>query len=85
MIRANIHELKAKLSKYVEMVEAGETILLCKRNLPVARICPLEESETQVPVLGSAIGEGHVLPAFYEPLTEEELGLWEGGPRGGSK
>ncbi len=81
MTKANINEVKSRLSSYVERVEAGETILLCKRNVPVARICPIEKNETHAPILGSAAGQGQVLPEFYEPMTEEEWALWEGGSR----
>src|SRR5262245_14255257 len=38
MIKLNIHEIKAQFSKYVGMVEAGDTVLICKRNVPVAEI-----------------------------------------------
>lgn len=82
MIRANIHEIKAKLSKYVQMVESGQTVMVCKRNLPVARICPIESQEVRVPVLGSAKGAGRILPSFHEPMAEDELALWEGASEG---
>lgn len=33
MIRLNIHEAKTHLSKYLERLAGGETILLCKHNV----------------------------------------------------
>lgn len=36
----NVSEAKAKFSAVVEQVERGEEILLCRRNLPVAKIVP---------------------------------------------
>ncbi len=42
MVKANIHEIKVRLSKYVELAESGETVIVCKRNLPFAWICPIE-------------------------------------------
>ena len=38
MIRLNIHEAKTHLSKYLAKLEKGETILLCRRNEPIAEI-----------------------------------------------
>ena len=38
MIRLNIREVKKHLSKYLDRLAKGETILLCKRNVPVAEI-----------------------------------------------
>jgi prevent-host-death family protein len=37
----NIADLKARLSEFVGMAEAGEEVLVCRRNLPVARLVPL--------------------------------------------
>ena len=36
MISLNINEAKAHLSKYLHAVETGETVVLCRRNVPVA-------------------------------------------------
>ena len=37
----NIADLKARLSEFVGMAEAGEEVLVCRRNLPVARLVSL--------------------------------------------
>lgn len=37
---ANIAELKNKLSAYLDLVKAGETILIMDRNRPIAKIEP---------------------------------------------
>lgn len=79
MTKANIHEIKARLSAYVEKVQAGETIVVCKRNVPVAELRPLERPKRRKPMLGSAVGQGRVLASFYAPMSEEELRLWEHG------
>ena len=79
MIKLNIHEIKAQFSKYIEMVEAGETVVVCKRNVPVAEIRPIEKKEKRTPILGSAAGTFEIPDEFYEPMSEEELRLWEEG------
>jgi len=38
MEKASISDLKNRLSAYLQKVRAGETILICDRNEPVARI-----------------------------------------------
>lgn len=43
MLKYNLSEAKAHFSKVMETVEAGETVTLCKRNKPVARVVPIEE------------------------------------------
>ena len=40
MRTVNIAELKARLSSHLQHVRAGEEVLVCDRNKPVARIIP---------------------------------------------
>jgi prevent-host-death family protein len=40
MRTVNIAELKAHLSAHIQLVRAGEEVLVCDRNKPVARIVP---------------------------------------------
>jgi prevent-host-death family protein len=42
MRTVNIAELKAQLSAHIRRVRAGEEVLVCDRNKPVARIVPCE-------------------------------------------
>lgn len=37
----NISDLKAQLSAHIQRVRDGEEVLVCDRNLPVARIVPI--------------------------------------------
>lgn len=36
MNKVNIHQIKARLSEFLELVERGERVLICRRNPPVA-------------------------------------------------
>jgi antitoxin (DNA-binding transcriptional repressor) of toxin-antitoxin stability system len=78
MIKLNIHEAKTHLSKYLERLAQGETILLCKRNVPIAEIRPLVARRAKPRPLGLAKGKVQILPSFYEPLPDEILDLFEG-------
>ena len=40
MRTVNISDLKAQLSAHLQLVKAGEEVLVCDRNKPVARIVP---------------------------------------------
>src|SRR4029434_5326266 len=77
MKKLNLHEVKAQLSKYIEMVEAGETVIVCKRNVPVAEIRPIPHKRKKAPELGWAEGTFSVSADFNEP-SPGELALWEG-------
>lgn len=80
MIRVNVQDAKTHLSKYLEQVEKGETILLCRRNVPIAEIrrLPPPEPPKQPRELGLSPGQAAILPGFWDDLPEDELRLYEG-------
>jgi len=43
MKQVKVSELKAKLSTYLAAARAGEAVVVCDRNTPIAQIVPLEE------------------------------------------
>ena len=78
MIKLNIAEAKTRFSHYVEQVEKGETIVLCRRNVPIAEIRPLRKSATRPRPVG--IDRGMTVPSsFFEPLPDDLLHPFEGG------
>jgi prevent-host-death family protein len=44
MKKAGIADLKNNLSRYIDQVRAGQSILVLDRNLPVAQIVPLQSA-----------------------------------------
>lgn len=79
MIQVNIHDAKTHLSRYVERVSAGETIILCRRNRPVAEIRPLPQTALEPRPFGLGKGTFTVPPSFFEPLPDDEIAAFEGG------
>ncbi len=80
MITVNIHEVKAKLSEYLAAVEKGETVIVCRRNIPIAEIRSVEGPRKQPRPLGLAEDKGvPIPPEFWEPLPEELLRGFLGG------
>ena len=78
MIRVNIHEAKARLSRLLGQLQLGERIILCKRNVPIAEIVPFRTPGTKARPIGRARGQFEVSPSFFEPLPEESLRAFEG-------
>jgi antitoxin (DNA-binding transcriptional repressor) of toxin-antitoxin stability system len=75
MISLNINEAKAHLSKYLHAVEAGETVVLCRRNVPVAeiRLLPSKTPSSRRPI-GLAEDKHEALPeSFFDELPKEFL------------
>ncbi len=50
MKRAQIAELKAHLSQYLARVRSGDTIIVCDRKTPIARLEPYTQTEDAVAV-----------------------------------
>lgn len=51
MKQAKVSELKARLSGYLAEVRRGQTVEVCDRQTPIARIVPIEGSGTDVAVV----------------------------------
>ena len=81
MIHVNIHQAKTHLSRYVDRAMAGETIVLCRRNHPVAEIRPLRQPTAEPRPFGLAKGAFSVPPSFFEPLPDDEIAALEGDSR----
>jgi len=63
MIQLNIHD---------------EPILLCKRNIPIAKIVGLKSKSTKKRAIGLAKGDFVVPDDFFDPLPDEMLAAFEG-------
>ena len=81
MVKVNIFEVKAKLSEYLDRAAAGERIVICRHNTPVAELRPIESVRTEPRPVGPLPGRPgfEVPPSFFEPMSDEELDLWDGG------
>lgn len=75
-MQVNVHEAKTQLSRLMELVESGETVIIARQGQPVAELAPARRRKG-LP-LGIAkdapiVGEGD---AWWGPLTDEETGAW---------
>lgn len=77
MKRVSVSELKARLSRYLSMVKAGEEVLITERGKPVAHLTPLRslelDNEEEWPRLRRMeaqglirIGTGKLPPGWYK-------------------
>src|SRR5262245_22855636 len=80
MILVNIHEAKARLSEFIEAVEKGEQVWICKRNHPVAELRPLAAKRTKPRPLAHGPQAFDVPQTFFEPTSDDLLDDVESGP-----
>ena len=59
----------AHLSQYLESVERGEIVILCRRNVPIAEIRPIPKLPAQERPIGTDPGL-KVPDSFFEPLPQ---------------
>jgi prevent-host-death family protein len=73
MKTANIGDLKDNLSKFINLVEQGQVIEICKRNIPVALLVPHGSKKTSNRTqLGCGVGTVQVKGDLTEPLIPKD-------------
>ena len=77
MKKVNLYEAKVHLSALVDRVAGGETVVICRRNVPIAELRPVRrQRRTRRPI---GLAQGFVVPeAFFEPLPADVLAGFEG-------
>ena len=80
MFKANVFEVKARLSEYLDRAARGERIVICRHNKPVAELRAVEVGRTKPRPIGPLPGRPtfDVPASFFEPLPDNELDLWDG-------
>jgi antitoxin (DNA-binding transcriptional repressor) of toxin-antitoxin stability system len=78
IMKINIHEAKANLSKFLAELAEGETLIICKRNTPIAEVRRLPELAVTPRPIGLGRGAFTVPDSFFEPLPDELQRAFEG-------
>lgn len=75
-----MHQAKSELSELVARAEAGEEIVIARRNKPVVKIVPIAPAEKKQRAPGALAHLRGTIPddLFLQPLSEDELEAWEG-------
>lgn len=78
MHQVNIHEAKSKLSQLVEMVLAGEEVIISKEGKPVAKLIAYQEEqeERKERVLGALKGKVWIAPDFDDLSPDLEAAFY---------
>jgi antitoxin (DNA-binding transcriptional repressor) of toxin-antitoxin stability system len=81
MISLNINEIKTHFSSFLAKVINGETVIVCKRNVPVAEIKPiatLPNKKRPIGLAGKEYPDFKVSDAFFEPLPDDIVAAFNG-------
>ena len=80
-VAINVHEAKTHFSKLLDRAHAGEEIVIAKAGKPYARLVKIEEPLRKVDRRPGRLAHlAGTIPddIWFEPMSEEELALWEG-------
>jgi len=81
MTKVNIQEAKTHLSRYIDQVESGDVVVVCRHNRPVAELRAIEPPVVRRPrVAGLLKGQVAWKPGTFGPMTAEELAEFDGTP-----
>lgn len=72
----SVHTAKTQLSKLIEAALRGEEVVIARGSQPVVRLVPLPQKRR---LIGALEGKVTVPDALFEPMSEDDLRLWEGG------
>lgn len=76
-MQVTIHAAKTNLSKLIEAALKGEEVVIARGDKLVVKLVPVEKKGRFVfDVMADKLNGP--IPDFLEPMSEEELALWEG-------
>ena len=73
----NMHQAKTSLSRLVQRALSGEEVVIARNGKPLVKLVPVTQ-ERQPRIPGKYKGQIRIAPDCFDPMTEEELALWEG-------
>ncbi|MEK7137108.1 MAG: type II toxin-antitoxin system Phd/YefM family antitoxin [Patescibacteria group bacterium] len=79
MVKVNIHELKARLSHFLQLVQNGEKVIVMKRNIPIGEISPpAPQKKRELGLARKRYANWKPdFSALLAPMNAEELAEWE--------
>jgi prevent-host-death family protein len=76
-VNVSVHGAKTQLSKLLDLVEDGESVVIERHGRPVAQLVPVRRR--RVSPLGAMRGQFSMTEGWERPLTDEEAdAFWNG-------
>jgi antitoxin (DNA-binding transcriptional repressor) of toxin-antitoxin stability system len=73
-----VHQAKTQLSKLIAQALEGEEIVIARGKEPAVRLTPVNAPAKKRRVFGALKGKIAFSDAFFDPLPDDELALWNG-------
>ena len=76
MQQFSVHAAKTNLSRLIDAALSGEEIVIARGNKPAVRLVAIPQGSFKIGLFADQLkGPG---PDFLKPMTESDLGQWEG-------
>lgn len=73
-MKISVADAKNKLPELIKAVEAGESVTICRRGIPVVDIVPTKTNSTKNPIFGSMKERITIKDVnWWKPMTEDEV------------
>jgi prevent-host-death family protein len=76
MVKKSVAEAKVEFSALLDRAHRGEEIVVCKSNVPWARIVPLAASEPRRPGAWRGLLSEEAAAGLTAPLPDKEIEAW---------
>ncbi len=77
MITIATNDAKTHLSALLQKVQGGESVIIARGKMPVAKLVPYKSGETKRPKVGQMIDKRVRIPdEAFAPLSQKELRSW---------
>ena len=73
-MRVSVANAKNKLPELIKAVEAGESVTICRRGVPIVDLVPTKQkADDNKPRLGTLAGQtSEIDPDWWKPMSDEE-------------
>jgi prevent-host-death family protein len=72
-----VHQAKPQLSELIASALEGEEVVIARGSEPVVKLTPVN-AKKRSRAFGAFKGQFDLTDAFFEPLPDDELALWNG-------
>lgn len=74
-MKVSVQVAKSNLTELIDAALSGEEVFIDQGGEAVVKIVPIKKKPFRI---GFLEGQFTIPPDFFEPMSEEELALWEG-------
>ena len=70
MQTVNVHQAKTNLSHYLGLVQQGHSVVISKRNIPIAQLTPIQNTSAKRQI-GQSQHDFTIPTSFFDPLPQD--------------